>query len=127
MRATPFKYLLIALMVVSCVGRPWAQALTVSPAHGCGGASAAAMEPGTAMAAQAAGRIAAGETAMASHPADSSMSAACVKSCAVTPMLGQMDQMWSAEVWPQAHPLAVDVALRGYPPKPELSPPIARV
>ena len=55
------------------------------------------------------------------------MLAGCVKSCAATPLMGQAPLAWSAEIWPQAHSAAVEVALRDHPPKPELSPPIARV
>jgi hypothetical protein len=127
MRATPFKWLLIALLVVSFTGRPWAQAISVSPGHGCGGAHAVATDTGTAMATHDVGQAATGETATANPDSGQPMLASCVKSCAATPIMSHAPVAWSAEVWPQAHSATVDPALRGHPPKPELSPPIARV
>jgi hypothetical protein len=126
MRATPFKWLLIALLVVSFTGRPWAQALAASPGHGCGGAHAVAVETGTSMPMHV-GKAATDETATANYDSVKPMLGSCVKSCAATPIMGHAPVAWSAEVWPQAHSAAVDGALRGYPPKPELSPPIDRV
>jgi hypothetical protein len=126
MRAT-FKWLLIGLMVVSFAGRPWAQALAVSPGHGCGGAHVVAVDAGTSMATHDVGKAAPGETATVAYDSAKSMLAGCVKSCAATPIMGHAPVAWYAEVWPQVHSAAIDVALRGHPPKPELSPPIARV
>jgi hypothetical protein len=127
MHAQPLKWLLIALLVVSFIGRPWAQALAAAPGHGCGGAHAAAVDSGTAMATHDVGMAATDEAAPANYDAGKPMLASCVKSCAATPIMAHASVAWCAEVWPQAHSVAVDGAMRGHSPKPELSPPIARV
>lgn len=109
--AAPFKWLLIALMVVSFAGRPWAQSLP----GGCGGVSASAMEHA----------VAADETAPPQHDSGKTNGANCVKSCAAVQVLAMpAAPLWTAEVWPQIHVAGVEATLTGQNPKPELSPPI---
>jgi hypothetical protein len=123
--AAPFKWLLIALMVMSFAGRPWAQSLPAST-EGCGGTNAAAVEH--AAAAHVMANIAVNETAAPKHDSGKANSANCVKSCAAVQVLGMPAvPLWSAKVWPQIHLVAVEATLHGQTPKPELSPPIARV
>ena len=126
MRATPFKWLLIGLMVVSFAGRPWAQASSAST-EGCGGLTAVAMESANPAAMHKAGKIAASETATQKHDSGKPIIADCVKSCAAAPLLGISIMSWSPDVWPQVHSTAIEVALNGHPPGPELFPPIALV
>jgi hypothetical protein len=126
MLAMPLKWLLIGLMVVSFVGRPWVQALPAS-AQGCGGSSAVAMQSAHPAVTHEAGKIAADETAAPQNDSGKTKSADCVKSCAAVQVLGLAVMTWSPEVWPQIHSAAIEVALNGHPPKPELSPPIAFV
>jgi len=125
MRATPFKWLLIGLMVVSFAGRPWAQVLPVST-QGCGGSIVMAMQSAHPAVMQEAGKIAADEMAAPQDDSGRTKSADCVKSCAAVQVLGLAAMTWSPEAWPQIHSAAIEVALNGHPPKPELSPPIAR-
>jgi hypothetical protein len=127
MRAASFKWLLIGLIVVSFAGRPWAQALAVFSTQGCGGVTAVAMQSAHSTAIHAAGKIAPHETATAKNDAGKPMVADCVKICAAAPMLNASTLAWSADVWPQSHAEAIETALRGHPPKPELAPPIALV
>ena len=54
-----------------------------------------------------------GETATANYDSGKPMLAGCVKSCAATPIMAHAPVAWSAEIWPQAHSAAVEVALRG--------------
>lgn len=125
--AAPFKWLLIALMVVSFAGRPGAQSLPASTG-GCGGTSAAAMEHAYSAAADDTGKIAAGETTAPQHDFGKAKGANCVKSCAAVQVLAMpAAPLWTAEVWPQIHGTAVAVVLIGQNPKPELSRPIALV
>jgi hypothetical protein len=124
MLATPLKWLLIGLMVVSFAGRPWAQALPAST-QGCGGSSAAVMQSVHPAATHKAGKIAADETAAPQDESGKTKSADCVKSCAAVQVLGLATMTWFPEVWPQIHSAAIEVALKGHPSKPELSPPIA--
>jgi hypothetical protein len=77
--AAPFKWLLIALMVMSFAGRPWAQSLPAST-QGCGGTNAAAVEH--AAAAHVTAKIAVSETAAPKRDSGKADSADCVKSCA---------------------------------------------
>jgi hypothetical protein len=123
-RATPFKCLLIGLMVVSFAGRPWAQALPVS-AQGCGGSSAVAMQSAHLAATHAAGKIATDKAAAPQRDSGKTKSVDCAKNCAAVQVMGLAAMIWSLEVWPQIHSAAIEVALNGHPPKPELSPPIA--
>jgi hypothetical protein len=124
MLSMPLKWLLIGLMVVSFVGRPWAQALATSPAHGCGSAAAVAMQSGQVAGAQEQpGEIA----AVAIDDPAKAMTAACVKTCAAAPIFIQLSVIWSPEIWPQIHTAAVSETLRGHPLKPELAPPIALI
>ena len=123
--ATPFKWLLIGLLVVSFAGRPWAQAL---PASGCGGSTSAVAEHADTAATDEAGTITASETAASQHESGQTKSANCVKSCTAVPVLAiSADPSWSFEVWPQIHETAVEVILHGLAPEPELFPPIALV
>ena len=124
MRATPFKWLLIGLMVVSFAGRPWAQALPVL-AQGCEGSSAVAMQSTHLAATHAAGKIATDETPAPQPDSGKTKSADCAKNCAAVQVMGLAAMIWSLDVWPQIHSAAIEVALNGHPPKPELSPPIA--
>ena len=125
MRATPFKWLLIALMAVSFAGRPWAQGLPTSTA-GCGGLSAAVMGHAYTAAAAEAGKIVGGEMAAPQHEPAKTKSADCIKSCTAVPVLAMSAApSWSAEVWPQIHLAAVEAILHGQTPEPELFPPIA--
>jgi hypothetical protein len=125
--AAPFKWLLIALMVVSFAGRPWAQSLPASTG-GCGGTSAVAMEHAYSAAADETGKIAASESTAPQHDSAKAKGANCVKSCAAVQVLAMpATPSWAAEVWPQIHVAAVAVTLIGQNPKPELSPPIALV
>jgi hypothetical protein len=126
MRATPLKWLLIGLMVVSFVGRPWAQALAAFPSPACGGANIVALAAANSAAIHAVGKVAADKTAAAKNDSDQRMSADCVKNCAAAPILGQSAMVWSSDIRPQSHPAAIGIVLRGHPPRPELSPPIAR-
>jgi len=122
--AAPFKWLLIALMVMSFAGRPWAQSLPAST-QGCGGTNAAAVEH--AAAAHVTAKIAVSETAAPKRDSGKADSADCVKSCAAVQVLAMpAAPLWSAEVWPQIHLVAVEAILHGQTPKPELSPPIGR-
>ena len=123
MLATPLKWLLIGLMVVSFAGRPWA--LPVS-AQDCGGSSAMATQSAHPAVMHQAGNITTDEIAAPQHDSGRTKSADCVKSCAAVQVLGLAAVTWSPEVWPQIHSAATAVALNGHPPKPELSPPIAR-
>jgi hypothetical protein len=129
LRATPFKWLLIGLMLVSFAGRPWAQSLPAS-VSGCGGlgtAAAATMDHADSAAAQETGKIAAGETTSPQHDSGKTKGADCVKSCAAAPILAlTATPSWASGIWPQIHGTPVEVALNGQTPKPELSPPIAR-
>ena len=125
MRARPFKWLLIGLMVVAFAGRPWVQAWA-QPVAGqaiqdCGSSAANA----TAM--LAADDIAAGDSTVAHHDSGKAKSADCAKTCAAVQVLGLVAMTWSPEVWPQIHSAAAEPALTGHPPKPELSPPIALI
>jgi hypothetical protein len=124
MRATPFKWLLIGLMLVSFAARPWAQALPAST-QGCGGSSAVAMQSAHLAATHEAGKIATEKTAAPQHDFAKAKNADCVKICAAVQVLGLTAMTWFPEVWPQIHSAAIEVALNGHPPKPELSPPIA--
>ncbi len=124
MLATPLKWLLIGLMVVSFVGRPWAQAFASAPSHSCGGAAAVATHAAAVAAAHQQ------LDALASAAVDDSakaIAAGCIKSCAAAPMMIQLAVAWSPDIWPQVHSAAVADTLRGHPPKPELAPPIALV
>jgi len=125
MRAAPFKWLLIGLMVVSFAGRPWAQALPALT-QGCGGSGVMAVQSAHPAVTREAGRIPADETAVPQHDSGRTKSADCAKNCAAVQVLGLAAMTWSPEVWPQIHSAAIAVALNGHPPKPELSPPIAR-
>ncbi len=124
MLATLLKWLLISLILVSFAGRPGAQALPMAT-QGCGGSSAVAMQSAHLVAAHEAGKIAADEAAAPQHNSGKTKSADCVKSCAAVQVLGFVVMTWAPEVWPQIHSAAIEVALNGHPPKPELSPPIA--
>jgi hypothetical protein len=123
MLAAPFKWLLIGLIVVSFVGRPWAQALPLWP-QGCSGSSVVAMQYTRFAMTHAVGKIAANEMAAPQHDSGDTKSADCVKSCAAVQVLGLAAMTWSPEVWPQIHSAAIAVVLSGHPPKPELTPPI---
>jgi uncharacterized protein (DUF2342 family) len=120
MRARPFNWLLIGLMVVAFAGRSWAQ-------PGCGAVGTVAMDSANSTATHKAGEIAASETATQKHDSGKAKSADCVKCCAATQVLGLIAMAWSPDVWPQIHLAAVEVALHGQMPKPELVPPIALV
>jgi hypothetical protein len=123
--AAPFKWLLIALIVVSFAGRPWAQSLPASTG-GCGGTSTAAMEHAYSAVMDETGKIAASEAAAPQHDSGKTNSANCVKSCAAVQVLAMpAAPLWTAEVWPQTHVAGVEATLNGQNPKPELSPPIA--
>ncbi len=126
MRATPFKWLLIALMVVSFAGRPWAQTSPEST-EGCGGLNAVAMESANSAAANGVGKIASSETATPTPDSAKPMVGDCVKTCAAAPILGISAMAWAPDAWPQTHSAAIEVALKGHPPEPELFPPIALV
>jgi hypothetical protein len=127
LHATPFKWLLIGLMLVSFAGRPWAQSLPASSA-GCGSVSAAAMEHAYSATAQETSDIAASQAALPQHESGKTKSPDCVKSCAAAPVLAlTATPSWASEIWPQLHEMPVDVTLNGQTPKPELSPPIASV
>ena len=67
------------------------------------------------------------EAAAPQHESGKTKSADCIKSCAAVQVLGLVAMAWLPEVWPQVHSAAIDVALNGRSPKPELSPPIALV
>lgn len=121
MRARTFKWLLIGLMVVSFAGRPWAQTSPAST-QGCGGTSIAAAHDAGELASS--DRIAASETA-AQHDSGKTKSAECAKTCAALQVMALAAMTWSPGVWPQSHDAAIEVALIGHPPKPELFPPIA--
>lgn len=125
MRVTAFKWLLIGLMVVSFAGRPWTQAWAVST-QGCGASSAGAEQSVHPAVTHEAGTIAAGEPAAAHSDSGKTESADCVKSCAALQVLGLAAMTWLPEAWPQSRSVTIEVALYGHPPKPELSPPIAR-
>jgi hypothetical protein len=129
MRAVPFKWLLIGLMLVSFAGRSWAQSLPAST-EGCGGSSAVAMQSANSTATHEtheAGVIVASETATPQHDTGKAKSIDCVKSCAAVQVMGLVAMAWFPDVWPQIHSAAIEVALNGHQPKPELSPPIALV
>jgi hypothetical protein len=126
MRATPLKWLLISLFVVSFVGRPWAQALAASTSQGCGSASNAAMEFANSTM-RAIGKIAIDKTTTARNGSGKTMLADCVKSCAAMPMLGQAALVWSPDVWPKSESAGMELSLSGYSPKPEIPPPISLV
>ena len=127
MRARPFKWLLIGLMVVAFAGRSWAQPVAVASMLGCGAVGTVAMDSANSTATHKAGEIAASETATQKHDSGKAKSADCVKCCAATQVLGLIAMAWSPDVWPQIHLAAVEVALHGQMPKPELVPPIALV
>lgn len=117
--AAPFNWLLIALMVVSFAGRPWAQSLPASTG-GCGGAPAMAH---AASAQHVAGKI---DIGAAHHDSGKTNTADCAKSCAAVQVLAMpAAPSWAAEVWPQIHVAAITAVMIGQNPKPELSPPIA--
>jgi hypothetical protein len=126
MRAVLFNWLLIGLMVVSFAGRPWAQVLPATT-QGCGGQTAAIEHTYTA-ATHETGTIETGKTTAPQHDSGKAKSADCVKSCAAVQVLAiSAVPSWAAETWPQIHSAAVEATLHGQTPKPELSPPIARV
>jgi len=125
MRATLFKWLLIGLMVVSFAGRPWAQALATSM-QGCGGSSAMVVQSVHPAVTHEAGKMAAGQTTAAQNDSGKTAGVDCVKSCAALQVLGLAAMTWSPEAWPHGRSVTIEVALHGHPPKPELSPPIAR-
>jgi hypothetical protein len=125
MRATPFKWLLIGLFVVSFVSRPWAEALAASNSQGCGSESIAAMEFANSTAMRAIGKIAIGNTTTAKNSSGKAMLTDCVKSCAAMPMLGQAALVWSPDIWPKSQSAGIQLALSGCPPKPEIPPPIS--
>jgi hypothetical protein len=127
LHATPFKWLLIGLLLVSFAGRPWAQSLPASSAR-CGSLSSAAMEHVYSAAAHDTGDSVAAKKAMPHHESDKAKSPDCVKSCAAAPVLAlTATPSWASEIWPHIHEMPVDLTLNGQSPKPELSPPIARV
>lgn len=123
--AAPFKWLLIALMVVSFAGRPWAQSLPASTG-GCGGPNAAAMEHVYSAATDETGKVEASDTAPLQHDSGKTNSANCIKSCAAVQVLAMpAAPLWAAEAWPQIYVTVIAATLIGQNPKPELSPPIA--
>ena len=63
MRAAPLKWLLIGFMVVSFMGRPWAQAVASVPNEDCGGMNAVAMQFSNSAAGHKIGKIAMEENA----------------------------------------------------------------
>jgi hypothetical protein len=123
MRATPFKWLLIGLIVVAMAGLPWAQAFASFSSQGCGGDHSAKSELAHATTVQSPVKIAMATTAKNDFGA--ATNAACAKSCAAMQVFGALAAAWLPEVWPQIHSEAIDFVLSGHPPKPELSPPIA--
>lgn len=126
LHVTPFKWLLVSLMLVSFAGRPWALSLPASSAE-CGILNPSAMELAYSAAAKDTGGIVTGKMAMPQHESGKTKSPDCVKSCAAVPVMAlTATQTWASEVWPQIHEIPVDIALNGQTPKPELSPPIGR-
>lgn len=126
MRTVLFKWLLIALMVLSFAGRPWAQAFSTAN-EGCGGSRTMTMQTLDSAAAHEMGTSATDEASMPQHDSGKTKSADCVKSCTAVPVMGLAAMTWSPEVWPQSHSTTIEVALIGHPPKPELSPPIVSI
>ncbi|MBI3704996.1 MAG: hypothetical protein HY244_14400 [Rhizobiales bacterium] len=127
MRAKPFKWLLVGLMVLSFAGRPWAQSLPASSEAGCGGSRTVTMQAVDSAAAHEIGASMADEAVMPQHDSGKAKSADCAKSCAAVQVMALAAMTWSPEVWPQSHSTTIEVALIGHPPKPELSPPIASI
>jgi hypothetical protein len=126
MRAKSFKWLLVGLMLVSLAGRPWAQALPAS-SEGCGGSRIMTMQSVDSAATQETGIIAANDASMPQHDSGKTKSADCVKSCGLVQVMGLVTMALLPEAWPQQQSTAIEIALSGHPPKPELSPPIALV
>ncbi len=127
MCAALFKWLLIGIMALSFAGRPLAQSIAVGAMHGCGTFSAVGTETAISTTTHELGKIAASDTATPKYDSGKTKSADCVKSCAAVQILALAAMAWSLDVWPQIHSAAIEVALNGHSPKPELSPPIALV
>ena len=123
MRAAPFKWLLIGLIVVAIAGQPWAQAFAELSSRGCGSDHATMTEAAHATTMQAPAKM--DMTASVKNDLRADTNATCAKSCATMQEFGPMAAAWLPEVWPQVHSGAVELAMSGHTPKPELSPPIA--
>ena len=123
MRAAPLKWLLIGLIVVAIAGQPWAQAFAALSAQGCGSTHTAMTDDAHTTMVQAPAKM--DMTAVAKTDSRTDISAACAKNCAAMQVFGPVAAAWLPEVWPQVHSGAIELAMTGHTPKPELSPPIA--